>query len=147
MKQQFYCQNKVGNHDIHGQKKNYTHVAIQVQAFRTITKFKASTEVKETASVITSCQKTFAETWTTLTNYSICMEQSSFITSKCETQSGKKKICSKFRILHALLHKLRKKRARKTSIVQANSKVTFHTITSSIRLLSRAISLVWPVNT
>ena len=43
-------------------KKNYTHVAIQVQAFRTITKFKASTEVKETASVITSCQKTFAET-------------------------------------------------------------------------------------
>ena len=53
-------------------KKNYSHVAIQVQAFRrkpkkpgylaTITKLKASTEVKETASVITSCQKTFAET-------------------------------------------------------------------------------------
>ena len=45
---------------------------------------------------------------------------------------------SKCRILHAL-HKLRKRRARKTSIAQADSKVTFHTITSSIRRLSRAI--------
>ena len=36
-----------------------------------------------------SCQKTFAETYTTVTNYSICMEQTSFITSKCGTQSGK----------------------------------------------------------
>ena len=32
-----------------------------------------------------SCQKTSAETKTTGTNYSICMEQTSFITSKCET--------------------------------------------------------------
>ena len=56
-----------------------------------IKKLKASTEVKETASVITSCQKPFSETLTTVTNYSICMEQTSFITSKCETQSGKKK--------------------------------------------------------
>ena len=47
---------------------------------------------------------------------------------------------SKRQILHAL-HKLRQQGARKTSIVQADSKVTFHTITSSIRLLSRAISL------
>ena len=38
---------------------------------------------------------------------------------------------SKRQILHAL-HKLRKQRARKTSIVQADSKVTFHTIISSI---------------
>ena len=75
------------------------------------------------------------------------MEQTSFITSKCETQGGKKKIAqSKCRIPHAL-HKLRKKRARKTSIAQADSKVTFHTITSSVRRLSRAISRVWPVNT
>ena len=53
---------------------------------------------------------------------------------------------SKRQILHAL-HKLPKQRARKTSIVQADSKVTFYTITSSIRLLSRAISRVWPINT
>ena len=53
---------------------------------------------------------------------------------------------SKCKILHAL-RKLRKKRARKTSIVQADSKVTFHTISISIRHLSRAISRVWPVNT
>ena len=53
---------------------------------------------------------------------------------------------SKRQILHAP-HKLRQQGARKTSIVQADSKVTFHTITGSIRLLSRAISRVWPVNT
>ena len=40
---------------------------------------------------------------------------------------------SKCRILHAL-HELRKKRARKTSVVQADSTVTFHTITSSTSL-------------
>ena len=40
---------------------------------------------------------------------------------------------SKCRILHAL-HELRKKRARKTSVLQADSKVAFHTITSSISL-------------
>ena len=68
----------------------------------------------------------------TVTNYSVCMEQTSFITSNCETQSGKKKTFaqSKCGLLHAL-HKLCKKRARKTFIVQADSKVTFHTITSS----------------
>ena len=54
-------------------KKNNTHVAIQAQAFSRKPKrlrlfshnkkaFKASTEVKETASVITTCQKPFAET-------------------------------------------------------------------------------------
>ena len=49
-------------------KKNYSHVAIQVQAFRRKPKrlrlfsHKASTEVKETVSVITSCRKTFGET-------------------------------------------------------------------------------------
>ena len=53
---------------------------------------------------------------------------------------------SKCEILHAL-RELRKKRARKTSIVQADSKITFHTITISIRHFSRAISRVWPVNT
>ena len=40
---------------------------------------------------------------------------------------------SKCRVFHAL-HELRKKRARKTSVLQADSKVTFHTITSSISL-------------
>ena len=34
------------------------------------------------------------------------------------------------------LHKLLKKRARKTSVVQADSKVRFHTITSSISLVT-----------
>ena len=57
--------------------------------------------------------------------------------AKGETQRGKKNLLSQiFRILHAL-YKLRKKRARKTSVVQATlgvSKVTFHTITSSISL-------------
>ena len=43
---------------------------------------------------------------------------------------------SKFRILHAL-HNLRYKReSRKTSVVQADSKVTFHTITSSFSLVT-----------
>ena len=55
------------------------------------------------------------------------MEQTNFITSKCETESGKKKFAQSECIrLHAL-HKLRKKRARKTFIVQADFKVTFHT--------------------
>ena len=63
-------------------------------------------------------------------------DQISFITSKCETQSGKKIAQSKCRILHAL-HKLRKKRARKTSVAQTDySKVTFHTITSSVSLVT-----------
>ena len=67
-------------------------------------------------------------------------------TSKCETQSGEKKISqSKCRILHAL-HKLCKKRARKTYVVLADSKVTFHAITSSVSLV-RAFSGVWLVNT
>ena len=65
----------------------------------------------------------------------IC-DQISFITSKCETQSGKKIAQSKCRILHAL-HKLRKKRARKTSVAQTDyTKVTFHTITSSVSLVT-----------
>ena len=43
---------------------------------------------------------------------------------------------AKFRILHAL-HNLRYKReSRKTSVVQADSKVTFHTITSSFSLVT-----------
>ena len=66
----------------------------------------------------------------------IC-DQISFITSKCETQSGRKIAQSKCRILHPL-HKLRKKRARKTSVAQTDlSKVTFHTITSSVSLVTR----------
>ena len=81
--------------------------------------------------MIKSCQKTSAEIGTPGTNYSICMEQTSFIISNCETQSGKTKLAQwKCRILHAL-DKLSKKRARKlTFVVQA--KVTFHTIMSSI---------------
>ena len=63
--------------------------------------------------------ETFAET--IVTNYSICMEQTSFITSKYETESGKKFAQSKCIILHAL-HKPSKKRTRKTSTVQADSR-------------------------
>ena len=48
------------------------------------------------------------------------MEQTNFTTSKCETKSSKKFAQSKCIILH-------KKRARKTFIVQADLKVTFHT--------------------
>ena len=50
----------------------------------------------------------------------------SFLTSKCETQRGKKKFAqSRCKILHEL-HKLRKKRARKTSpVVLADSKSRF----------------------
>ena len=63
------------------------------------------------------------------------MEQTSFLACKCENQSGQKKNAqSKSRIFHALL-KLRKKRARKTSVVLADSKVTFHTITNSVSLV------------
>ena len=59
------------------------------------------------------------------------MEQTSFLTSKCD---------SKCRLLHAL-HKLRKKRARKTSVVQSDSTVTLHTITSLISLVANYIIL------
>ena len=56
--------------------------------------------------------------------------------TQCETQTGQKKLTqSRFIILHAL-HKLRKKIARTASVVQADSKVTFHTITSSISLVT-----------
>ena len=48
------------------------------------------------------------------------MEQTNFTTSKCETKSSKKFAQSKCIILH-------KKRARKTFIVQADLKITFHT--------------------
>ena len=66
----------------------------------------------------------------------LCMEQTSFITSKCETKSGETKFAQwKCRIHHAL-HKLRKKIARKTSVVQADSKAAFHTIKSSISLVT-----------
>ena len=60
------------------------------------------------------------------------------ITSKCETQSGKKKLLSQSveYSMHCIHYA--KKRARKTSIVQADSRVKFHTIISSIHLLSRA---------
>ena len=69
-------------------KKMYTHIGpayIQVQHLgenqrdwgylATIEKLKASTEVKETAPVIKSSQKTFAETKTAVTYYSICMDR------------------------------------------------------------------------
>ena len=80
-------------------KKLYTHIGpayIQVQHLgenqrdwgylATIEKLKAWKEVKETAPVIKSCQKTFAETKTAVTYYSICMEQTNFITSKSNHQ-------------------------------------------------------------
>ena len=59
-------------------------------------------------------------------------------------QAAKNFAQSKCRIPHAL-RKLRKKRARKASIVQADSKVTFHTITKILKndkiiLLSEPIS-------
>ena len=65
------------------------------------------------------------------------MGKTILITSKCETQSGKKKQFgqSKCRILHAL-HKLRKKRAGNASVVQGDSTVKFHIITSSISLVT-----------
>ena len=63
------------------------------------------------------------------------MEQTSFITSKCETQRGQKSAQSKCRILLAV-HKLRKKKARKASVVQADSKVAFHIIMTSVSLVS-----------
>jgi len=43
--------------------------------------------------------------------------------------------------------KLRKKRARKTSIFQADSKVTFHTVTSSIRLFCHELLVVFGQST
>ena len=66
--------------------------------------------------------------------------------AKCETQSGKKKkfAQSDCRILHAL-HKLRKKRPGKTSVVQATLRSRF-TLSRAQSLLSRAMSHVWPVN-
>ena len=66
------------------------------------------------------------------------MEQTSFITSKINVRLkvAKEKFAqSECIILHAL-HKLCKKRARKTSIVQADSKVTFLTITTSVSLVT-----------
>ena len=64
---------QLGNHDIHGQKKklhscSYSGPGISEKTRETkgclaaIKKLKALTQVKETASVIISCQKTFAET-------------------------------------------------------------------------------------
>ena len=53
------------------------------------------------------------------------MEQTSFITSKCETQSGKKKFAqSKCRILHAL-HKLRKREQEKPLLFQLTLRSRF----------------------
>ena len=79
------------------------------------------------------------------------MEQTRFITFKCETQSGKKKkknAQSKCRILHAFsMYCINYAKREQGKPVQADSKVMFHTITSSIRRLSGAISRVWPVNT
>ena len=49
-------------------------------------------------------------------------------------------------ILHAL-HKLHKKRARNTSVVQADSKVTFHTITSSVSLVMSELLVVLGLST
>ena len=70
--------------------------------------------------------------------YSICVEQTRFLrllTSNVRLKGAKKNARSKYRILYAL-HKLHKKKTRKTSVVQANTKVTFHTITSSISLVT-----------
>ena len=70
--------------------------------------------------------------------YSIFVEQTRFLrllTSNVRLKAAKKIAWSKCRILHAL-HKLHKKKTRKTSVVQANTKVTFHTITSSISLVT-----------
>ena len=64
---------------------------------------------------------------------------------KCETQGGQKKFAqSDCRILHALF-KLRKKTARKTSVVQATLRSRF-TLPGAQSLLSRAMNHVWPVN-
>ena len=51
---------------------------------------------------------------------------------------------SKFRILHALHNLYSREKGRKTSVVQADSKATFHTIVSSFSL---AMSQFRPVNT
>ena len=56
---------------------------------------------------------------------------------------------SKCRIPHAL-RKLRKKRARKASIVQADSKITFHTITKILKRIlknDKIILLSEPIST
>ena len=60
-------------------------------------------------------------------------------------KAEKKFAQSNCRILHAL-YKLRKKRARKTSVVQATLRSRF-TLSRAQSLLSRALSHVWPVNT
>ena len=60
----------------------------------------------------------------------------SFITKSISTKLLIKKKKTRCLILKAL-HKLRKKIARKTSVVQADSKVTFHTVRSSISLFTR----------
>ena len=58
-------------------------------------------------------------------------------TSKCDTQSGKIKF-AQCRILHAL-HKLHKKRARKTTVVQADSSVTSIALSKAQFPFSQAI--------
>ena len=74
----------------------------------------------------------------------IC-DQISFITSKCETQSGKK--IEKCRILHAL-HKLRKKREQKKPLLlKLTTLRSRFTLSRAQSLLSRAVSCVWLFNT
>ena len=62
-------------------------------------------------------------------------------TSKCDTQSGKIKF-AQCRILHAL-HKLHKKRARKTTVVQADSSVTLIALSKAQSPFSQAIYYIY----
>ena len=89
-------------------KKKTTHVTIQVQAFRRKPrKLRLFSRNKKPWGLNKGKRKSFngkLQLWSNPvrkhlpkhkpqeTNYSICKEQTSFVTSKCETQSGKRNL-------------------------------------------------------
>ena len=118
------------------EKRKETKIFIE-RFFSHIKKLKASKWWKKnrylTASEIKSCHKHLQKHKSTGNNKSICMGYTSFMTSKSKNQR-RNKICSVnvYGTPCTGMHDLcaRKKR-RKASVAQANTKVRFHTISQA----------------
>ena len=94
-------------------------------------------------SFIVYCKRSSSLPTSSRTNYSTCMEQTSFITSKRETPSGKV-LFDQLNFLRLTPH-MAKSTPKRASVEKLCPRPRF-TLSRAHSLLSRAISRVWPVN-
>ena len=142
-------------------KKKTTHVTIQVQAFRRKPrKLRLFSRNKKPWGLNKGKRKSNGklQLWSNPvrkhlpkhkpqeTNYSICKEQTSFVTSKCETQSGKRNLL--IRSVEYSMHCINyAKREQEKPLLFKLTLRSRLTLSRAQSLLSRAFSCVWLFNT